>query len=122
MTGKILIIEDDEELQELYVNMLDQVDCEIVQAYDGGEGLEKLTADTPDVIVLDIILDEMMGDELFAKLKQDPRYADIPIVVVSVLPIERCKHLLEMDPRTVFLRKPFRRAELLEAIEKACTH
>jgi CheY-like chemotaxis protein len=121
MSGKILIVEDDEELQELYLNMLDEVECEIVQAYDGGEALEKLAAGAPDVIILDIILDEMMGDELFMRIKQDPQYADLPIIVVSVLPIERCRHLLAMDPGAIFLRKPFRRGELLEAVRKGCT-
>jgi CheY-like chemotaxis protein len=121
MSGRILIVEDDEELQELYLNMLDEVECEIVQAYDGVEALEKLAAGAPDVIILDIILDEMMGDELFIRIKQDSQYADVPIIVVSVLPIERCRHLLAMDPRTIFLRKPFRRGELLEAVRKGCT-
>lgn len=121
MTGKILIVEDDQELQELYANMLDEVDCEIVQAYDGGEALDRLAENAPDVMILDIILDEMMGDELFMRIKEDPQYAELPVIVVSVLPVERCRHLLAMDPKTIFLRKPFRRADLLEAVRKGCS-
>jgi CheY-like chemotaxis protein len=120
MNGRILIVEDDEELQELYLTMLEEIDCQILQAYDGKEALELLEKGLPDVIVLDIILDEMMGDELFMRIKQEPRYAEVPILIVSVLPVEQCQHLLNMDPDTVFLRKPFRRGQLVDAVEKIC--
>lgn len=120
MSGQILIVEDDEELQELYADMLEGVDCQIIRAFDGLEALKRLEETIPDVMVLDIILDEMMGDELFEHIKQRPQYAGIPIIIVSVLPIEQCQHLLEIDPRTVFLRKPFRRRQLVDAVEKSC--
>ena len=120
MSGKIMIVEDDEELQELYLTMLEGVDCQIIQAYDGNPDIKKLEETLPDVMVLDIILDDMMGDELFVRIKQDPRYAEIPIIIVSVLPVERCQHLLEMDPGTVFLRKPFRRGQLVDVVERSC--
>jgi CheY-like chemotaxis protein len=120
MTGKIMIIEDDEELHELYLTMLEEIDCQVIQAFDGTEALQKLEGTRPDVLLLDIILDEMMGDELYVRLKQDPRYAKIPIIIVSVLPVERCQRLLDMDSGTVFLRKPFRRRQLVDAIERSC--
>jgi CheY-like chemotaxis protein len=118
VTCKILIVEDDEELQELYATMLSGIDCRIVRAYDGEEALEKLEEGTPDLIILDILLDEMMGDEVFARVKADPLYLDIPIVVASVLAPERCRHLLDMDPRTEFLRKPFRRDDLVAVVQR----
>lgn len=118
MTARILLVEDDEDLQEIYVSMLGSRDYQIVQAYDGGEALERLEEAGADLIVLDIILDEMMGDELYMRLRQDERFAKIPVVVVSALPEQRCQHILEMDPTTAFLRKPFRRQQLQEAIEE----
>lgn len=117
MTHTILIVEDDDELHEIYLAMLETVDCRIIQAYDGLEALEKLVDTTPDLILLDIVLDEMMGDEFLLEIRRRSRYADIPVVIVSVLPIERCHHLLERDSKTVFLRKPFRRGQLLDAVE-----
>lgn len=118
MTTKILLVEDDEELQEIYVSMLAAQDYQIVQAYDGVDALERLEETRADLIVLDIVLDEMMGDEFYTRIKQDARYADIPVVVVSVLSPERCQQMLESDPTTAFLRKPFGRGQLLEAIER----
>jgi CheY-like chemotaxis protein len=117
MTRTILIVEDDNELHEIYLAMLEAVDCRFIQAYDGVEALEKLADTTPDLILLDIVLDEMMGDEFLVEIRQKAEYADIPVVIVSVLPIERCQHLLDRDSKTVFLRKPFRREQLLEAVQ-----
>jgi CheY-like chemotaxis protein len=50
------------------------------------------------------------------KLKTDPLTASTPVVLATVLPEERCHQLLEVDPATMFLRKPFRRSQLLEAV------
>jgi CheY-like chemotaxis protein len=118
MTARILVVEDDEELQEIYASMLSFNDYQIAQAYDGVDALELLEDAGADLILLDIILDEIMGDDFYMRIKQDSRFTRIPVVVVSALPEERCQRLLEVDPTTVFLRKPFRRQQLLEAIEK----
>jgi CheY-like chemotaxis protein len=118
MTYAILIVEDDPQLHELYAAMLEHTDCRIVQAYDGLDAWDRLRETTPDLILLDIILGEMMGDEFFTRVKQEPAYQDIPIAIVSVLAPETCRHLLEMDHRTLFLRKPFRKAELLDVVER----
>lgn len=118
MTARILLVEDDEDLQEIYVSMLGTGDYQIAQAYDGGEAVERLEEAGADLIVLDIILDEMMGDDFYMKIKQDARFAWIPVVVVSALPAERCQQMLAVDPTTTFLRKPFGRKQLVEAIAR----
>ena len=119
MKYRILIVEDDLELQELYTMMLDAVDCELVRALDGEQALQKLADPLPDLVILDILLDKVMGDEVFAQMRQVPRYAGIPVIVVSVLSADRCEDLMTMDGRTFFLRKPFRRENLLEVVHKA---
>jgi CheY-like chemotaxis protein len=118
MTVRILLVEDDRDLQEIYLSMLEGNGWQIGQAYDGQEALEQLEQAGADLIVLDIILNEMMGDELYMRLKQDERFGEIPVVVVSALPEQRCQHILDMDPTTAFLRKPFRRQQLREAIQR----
>ena len=118
MSFAILIVEDDAELQDLYAAMLEHTDCHIVRACDGLEAWDRLQEITPDLILLDIILGEMMGDEFFVRVKQEPAYRDIPIAILSVLAPETCRQLLEMDRRTLFLRKPFRKADLLDVVEK----
>jgi CheY-like chemotaxis protein len=116
MAGTILIVEDDSEIQELYAFMLEETGCRIIQACDGREALEKMEQQVPDLIVLDMLLEGMMGDAFFAEMKTAPRYADIPVVIASVLPRERCRSVLDQDRRVVYLRKPFPRDEFVEAV------
>lgn len=119
MTRRILIVEDDLELQELYAMMLEGLDFELVRALDGEDALEKLAQGPPDVVILDILLDKVMGNEVFRLMRQEPRYAGVPVIVVSVLSADRCEDMMEMDSRTSFLRKPFRREDLMEAVRNA---
>lgn len=117
MKKRLLIVEDDPELHELYAAMLDTLGCEIVPAYSADEAKQRLEEALPDLIVLDILLGEIMGDTIFRQARQDPRTTGLPVIIVSVLSAERCKSLLELDDRTFFLRKPFRRGQLLEAVQ-----
>lgn len=119
MMRRILIVEDDPELQELYGMMLEGLDCELVRAWDGQEALQKLIDPVPDLVILDILLDKAMGDEVFDRMRQETGHASIPVIVASVLSFDRCEDLMDMDERTFFLRKPFRREELLEMVRKA---
>jgi len=118
MTPKILLVEDDRDLQEIYASMLEEADYQIVQAYDGGDALEYLEEGGADLIVLDIILDEMMGDDFYRRIRRDVRFAGIPVVVVSALPEGRCQRMLGVNSTAGYLRKPFGRKQLQEAIEK----
>lgn len=119
MTDRILIVEDDLELQELYGMMMEGLDCELLRALDGQEALQKLADALPDLVILDILLDKVMGDEVYGQMRREAGYAGIPVIVASVLSADRCENLMDMDERTFFLRKPFRREELLETVRKA---
>ena len=118
MTATLMIVEDDGELQELYSAMLEGLGCDIVLVGDGVEALENLETTEPDVVILDILLDRMMGDEFHRRMREDPRHRETPVVVVSVLSRDRCEEMLEMDSHTVFLRKPFRKRDLVEAVAR----
>jgi chemosensory pili system protein ChpA (sensor histidine kinase/response regulator) len=98
--------------------MLEDLECQVIRTYDGGEALEKLKETVPNLIILDIILDEVMGYTFFEKMKQEARYADIPVIIVTVLLERDCQDLVEMDPRTIVLEKPFKKGHLLEAVER----
>lgn len=82
---KILIIEDDPFLSEMYAAKLSQENFQAELAVDGKEGLKKIQSCKPDLILLDIVLPKMDGFEILKKLKQDPKLKKIPVVLLTNL-------------------------------------
>jgi len=83
MKPKILIIEDNQETKELLKFTADLADCEAVTADDGVEGLEKVKTEKPDLIILDLRMPRMNGDQVLAQLLKDEATKNIPVLVSS---------------------------------------
>jgi CheY-like chemotaxis protein len=80
---RVLIVEDDASTRELMRTILEKNRCTVVEAEHGLAGLKRLAEARPDIILLDIIMPEMDGFEFIARVRAEPRYRDIPIVVVT---------------------------------------
>ncbi|OGZ33293.1 MAG: hypothetical protein A3I88_02780 [Candidatus Portnoybacteria bacterium RIFCSPLOWO2_12_FULL_39_9] len=83
--SKILIIEDDPFLNEMYVTKFTQANFEVEVAIDGQEGLQKIEKNKPDLILLDIVLPKMDGFEILEKIKNNPQLKKIPVVLLTNL-------------------------------------
>lgn len=117
MGKKILIVEDEQEFFFFYTMMLEDTDYAIICAIDGKQALEKIEEDKPDIIILDLLLDQMTGDTFLQHLKSNPEYADIPVIIASSFSPHSYKSMLELDPHSTFLEKPFTRETLLTEIK-----
>lgn len=116
MGKKILIVEDEEEFFFFYTMMLEGTDYIIFRALEGKQAFEKIKEDKPDLIILDLLLDQMTGDAFLKQLKSNPVYADIPIIIASSFSPRSYKAIFEIDPHLGFLEKPFTRQQLLSEI------
>lgn len=85
MTKKILIIEDEEDLRNLYVQILQKEGYEVDQAVDGEEGYLKLSKGQYDLILLDIILPKIDGLQMIDKLKEESKEITAKIVLLTNL-------------------------------------
>ena len=87
MSGKkrILVVDDEPDFVSIVQANLEKEGFEVEVAYDGVEGLEKVRANPPDAIVLDVMMPEKDGYEVCSELKADERYADIPIVMLTAV-------------------------------------
>lgn len=86
---KVLLIEDDVRVRELYELVLKMDEYQVVTAETGEEGLEKAVSENPDLIFLDIRLPGMNGLEVLEHLRQDEKTAAIPVVILSNLDDEK---------------------------------
>lgn len=86
---KILIVEDDVELQKIYENKLSTDGFEVLHAHVGQQGLNMAKFHKPDLIVLDIMLPGgMNGFEVLEQLKRDKGLKHIPVLVLTNLDTE----------------------------------
>lgn len=83
--SKVLIVEDDKFLRELINRKLQTEGFETFLAIDGEIGLQLVEKERPDIILLDLILPGINGFEVLAKIKENERIKDIPIIIFSNL-------------------------------------
>lgn len=83
MPKRILIIEDEEILMNLLQRKLLQEGYEVSVARDGDEGLKTMRENSPDLILLDILMPRVSGIEAMEEMQKDGRLKDIPIIIIS---------------------------------------
>ncbi|MDJ0782933.1 MAG: response regulator [Desulfosarcinaceae bacterium] len=80
---RILVVDDEPDFCAIVQGNLEREGFEVEVAYDGVEGIEKVEANPPDAIVLDVIMPEKDGYAVCKALKADEKYCDIPIVMLT---------------------------------------
>ena len=85
MSQRVLIVEDDPLISRMYQRVFEFEGFSADMARDGEEGLEKLKKQKPLMILLDIMMPKMSGIEVLKEIKADPKYKDIPVVVLTNL-------------------------------------
>jgi len=122
----ILIIDDDRDLVESIRIVLESRKYSVRAAYNGKEGFQKIQEKAPDLIILDVMMaTDTEGFSLAYKLRNNPAYREIPIVMVTGFTKkmaeegpEKFQHIMgENWPVTQFLEKPIDPEELLAIIE-----
>jgi len=110
---RILLVEDDADLARLYRSVLRMAGFEALHVTDGWSALRAIDDDRPDLIVLDIHLPGLRGDELLYELSQRPETRQIPAIVVTGSDI----HLAVAQAKQI-LRKPCDPERLVAAVER----
>ncbi len=82
---KILVVEDDQFMQRIYKTKLESSGFKIISAGNGKEAIEKSETETPDLILLDLVLPEISGFEVLTKLKENSKTSQIPVIILSNL-------------------------------------
>jgi PAS domain S-box-containing protein len=81
--GHVLVVDDDPDIRKLLTEMLSSVGLEATQAEDGHEALERIRAGAPDMVLLDLLMPSMDGRTFLEKLRADPLYTGLPVIVLS---------------------------------------
>ena len=114
---KILYVEDNEMNRDMLGRRLTRRNYEVVFAFDGQEGLDKMKSESPDVVLMDMGLPVMDGGEATTKAKADPEISDIPIIALTAHAMETDKQKALDCGADDFDTKPVDFKRLLEKIE-----
>ena len=123
----ILIIDDDKDLVNSIEIILQTKNYQVRSAFNGKEGYGKIEKKIPDLILLDVMMaTDTEGFDLAYKLKENPKYRDIPIIMITSFTQkmaeegpESFQHILgEAWPVSSFLEKPVDPEVLLSMVEK----
>jgi CheY-like chemotaxis protein len=116
--NKILIIEDELETRDMFVEALIEEGFEAIGAKNGRMGIQKIQEQIPDLIICDVTMPELNGYQVLTVLRQDPRTAIIPFIFISALSNEVERHKAMRLGANGYLSKPCTVEQLLEAIAK----
>jgi two-component system alkaline phosphatase synthesis response regulator PhoP len=116
---KVLIIDDNPTIIELikYAMSL-QGTYQVSVAYDGVQGLERVYAEQPDCVIVDVKMPRLDGYQLVRCLRGDARTVDIPLIILSALTRTEDQVTGMLSGVDAYLTKPFRPSALNEAIER----
>jgi CheY-like chemotaxis protein len=122
-TAKIMVVEDNLDEAKLIKMVLEGEGYEAVCAFDGKEALEKVQAEKPNLIVLDIMMPEMDGFAFCSKLRSLPEHKDIPVVLLTAVAkhIHGTEYPLDGVMRAEaeeYLEKPIKPEQLLATISR----
>lgn len=116
---KVVCIEDEPEMIELIKLILGRKNFKLIGAVGGHEGLGVVRKEKPDLVLLDLMMPDMDGWEVYQQMKADEELNDIPVIVVTAKAQSIDKvlglHIAKVDD---YVTKPFGPQELLTSVNK----
>ena len=119
LAKRVVCIEDEPEMIDLVRLILGRKGFQVIGANGGVEGLDTVRREKPDLVLLDLMMPDMDGWEVYQQMKADAELRDIPVVVVTAKAQSIDKvlglHIAKVDD---YITKPFGPQELLESVAK----
>ncbi len=84
-TKKIMLVEDDKMLADMYVTKFEKEGMPILRAHDGAEGLEMIKREKPDLVLLDIIMPKLDGFAVLKEIKKNPELKKTHVLLLTNL-------------------------------------
>ena len=118
MARKILAVDDERHIARLVQINLQKEGYEVITASNGREALEKLAADKPDLVVMDVMMPELDGFEALQHMKADSATADIPVIMLTAKAQDADVFQGWQSGADLYLTKPFNPSELITFVKR----
>ena len=107
MGYRILVVEDSPVIRRLIEICLKTADVEIIFREDGRAGLEAVTIESPDLVIIDVGLPGMDGWQVLDAIRSQPATADVPVVVLTAHAQAEAQRRADEGGADAFITKPF---------------
>jgi two-component system response regulator VicR len=118
-TRQVIYIEDEQEMIDLVRLILSRKGFEVIGATGGRDGLDLVRQNLPDLVLLDLMMPDMDGWDVYQQMKSEESTKEIPVIVVTAKAQSIDKvlglHIAKVDD---YISKPFSPQELVESVEK----
>lgn len=117
----ILVVDDDPDILDSITAVLETQPYRIATARDGKKCMEMIAQEIPDLLILDLLMPRMDGWGVIREMRGDPRYADVPIMVLTTVVEDASRRRYELETGLAmdvqdYLQKPVTPSELLRRV------
>ena len=118
MAKKILAVDDERHILRLVQINLEKAGYDVVTGSNGREALEMVASESPDLVVMDVMMPEMDGFEALKQLKENPETAEIPVIMLTAKAQDADVFHGWQSGADLYLTKPFNPMELLTFVKR----
>lgn len=118
MAKTILAVDDERSIVRLVQVNLERHGYQVVTAFDGREAMEKIAANRPDLIVMDVMMPYMDGFSVLQELRRDPATRELPVIMLTAKAMDSDVFRGYQIGADCYLTKPFHPGELLNFVRR----
>lgn len=120
---KLLVVDDDPDILEAITTILATQPCDLRTARDGVECVDQVRTDVPDLIILDLLMPKKDGFAVVRELRENPKYAKIPILILTSVREDASRRRYELETGLAmdvqdYVEKPISPMDLLDRVKK----
>lgn len=120
---KLLVVDDDPDILDAITTILATQPYDIRTARDGVECVDQVRTDTPDLIILDLLMPKKDGFAVVRELRENPKYAKIPILILTSVREDASRRRYELETGLAmdvqdYVEKPVSPVDLLDRVDK----
>ena len=119
----ILVVDDDPDILEGILLILESQSYRLATARDGKQCMEMIEQESPDLLILDLLMPRMDGWGVIRQMRSEPRYAGVPIMILTTVIEDASRRRYELETGLAmdvqaYIQKPTKPAELIQCVEK----
>lgn len=114
----VLVVDDSPTVREMVSEQLRRGGFTVIEAVDGEDAMEKITANSPDLVVTDIVMPRKNGYDLTRWIKNGPNTKEIPVILCTSKSEEFDVYWGMKQGADAYITKPYHPPDLLEAIQR----